>query len=295
MKRIITNDDACISVSAFSSPQHLWHYLESGHTLLFKEYAGTGIPQDYLSLEENDLELRWNSYTRSIKGLELALMDTADRLIGWRYTSWFGAFEGNEEELHVPYYRMVRAYKDAINIVLKSYFGENRIIEANYIYANFLNDQSTLLACFQYGRLFDWETQFEHRVSKAINPPRDKNPFVHMIDPDTIEGDGFIITRKKSGSSSGARRNYVDIVDIEKITPTLMTLWLDSDFQIEFDQKTLYPACEEDGGIFGTDAYGVDFYAGHITNPQQIIVNLQSKTNAESYQDAMQRVVGVEG
>lgn len=35
-----------VTVSAFSSPILLWPILESGASITFKEYSGTGIPPD---------------------------------------------------------------------------------------------------------------------------------------------------------------------------------------------------------------------------------------------------------
>jgi len=271
-----------ITVSAFVSPVLLWPLLESGSTITFREYSGTGIPPDYFKLNDLDLKGCWKSYSRSIQGLQEALADNASRLIHWHPSEGFG------ERLHTQHSMMVQAYSYEIRNNLWTYFGVNRTIEADACYAHFRADEAALLGCFRYGHIFDWSAAFEERKKLCYKPESDTCPIDRSVNPDIIEQtDGYVIERKLSNySGSGHRNTVVDITDITAVSTEMMVAWLTAGHRVEYDQKILSTP-EEDGTVFGTDAYGLDFYAGNIDQPETIISTIQKRTHWETVQEGI--------
>ena len=275
-----------VTVSAFSSPILLWPLLESGASITFKEYSGTGIPPDHFVLNDLDLNGRWKSYSRSAQGLQEALADNARRLIEWKYSSWFGSSDSFDERLHAPYSMLVQTYCSEICSDLSRYFGINRTIEAGACYAHFLADESALLGCFKYGRVFDWAAAREKRAQPNRKPEPDTSPFDHSTNSDIIEqAAGYIVQRKRSKySGSGHRNTVVEITDVVAVPAYKIAEWLNVGHRVEYGQKTLFEP-EEDGTVFGTDAYGLDFYAGRIDEPNTIIRTIQENTYWENIQE----------
>lgn len=265
-----------ISVSAFSSPEHLWSLLNEGYTLTFKEYEHSGIPPDYIQLGKLDLETRWKAYSRSLQGLLAALVDNAERLVRWRYMSWSGSASLRNPKFNDSYYMLVDTYRQQITQSMHRYYGINRVIEAGTWYSYFLCDEASLLACFQYEQLFNWQSHFQRKVDISGIPETEVCPVDYSQNPDIFESkDGYRIERVASSfSGSGLRYTMVFIYDIGAITSDQLVEWLNAGYHVEYNSATLFGP-EEDGLVFGTDAYGQDFYAGEITRPTDITASLQ--------------------
>jgi len=83
-------------------------------------------------------------------------------------------------------------------------------------------------------------------------------------------------------------KKSVDIFDIEKVSIDVFTSWLKSGFSIAYNLKTIFSAEEGegcDGFIFGTDAYGLDFGAGYLSDPTSVMKSLTDTTHWEAYQE----------
>lgn len=99
------------------------------------------------------------------------------------------------------------------------------------------------------------------------------------------QGDGYVIERVHSSFSGSCTRDTVVTLDNDHlITPALIAEWLSRGYILHFGGKKIFEP-EDDGSVFGTDAYGHDFYAGHISHPQGIISSIGSVTFTERIQE----------
>ncbi|WP_196160978.1 hypothetical protein [Reinekea sp. G2M2-21] len=268
--------DPSISVSAFSSPEHLWSLLNEGYTLTFKEYEHSGIPPDYIQLGKLDIVTRWKDYSRSLRGLLAALVDNAERLVQWRYMRWSGAASPQDPILADSYYTLVDTYRQQIINTMSRYYGVKRVIEAGAWYSYFLCDEASLLACFKYDQLFKWQSHFQWKAKYSGTPEAETCPVDYSQNPDILESkDGYRIKRVASSfSGSGLRYTIVCLCDMGVITSDQLIEWLNSGYHVEYSSVTLFGP-DDDGLVFGTDAYGQDFFAGEITRPTDITASLQ--------------------
>lgn len=275
-----------ISVSAFDTPEYLWELLLKGHKLDFREYEESGIPPDIFYLNDLDLVTRWDECSRSMAGLQSALLSNASRLIEWKFKSWWGR-SSNDSPLFNPYSRLAKTYSAEITKHLMNYFSVHRIIEAKCCYARFLVDEQTLLSTFKFSQIFDWETRYKQRaILESFPPPEAAPEGLAYKNEDILEqGEGYLIKRVHSSFSGSCTRDTVVTLDNNhQITPAQIAEWLSRGYILHFGGKKIFEP-EDDGSVFGTDAYGQDFYAGHISDPLGILSSIGTATFAERLQE----------
>jgi hypothetical protein len=276
-----------ITVSSFDSPEYLWELLNNGHTLVFREYENSDIPPDHFYLNDLDLVCRWDEYSRSIAGLQSALLSNATRLIDWKFKAWFGKNSNVGSSISDTYSRLVSFYSHQMNIYLSNYFSAIRIIEAGSCYTRFLIDELTLLSMINYDHIFDWEAQQAKRSTcfNSANFEIVPKSITHPEKDILARGDNFIIERRQSSFSGSCTRETVVILDSDRLpSPTLIAEWLSRGYILHYAGKNIFSP-EDDGSVFGTDSYGQDFYAGHISYPEGILSTVGNESFAERLQN----------
>ena len=159
-----------IKVSSFLPIDQMLEHLEAGMELNFKEYDDLNIPPAYIkhhnehgivfgSKESKNI---WNKYHPSL--FESALNDQIERIMTWNYTYWFGNNDNQfNETLHEDYSLLVTSYRSLLSKQLRKYSGIDRIIECSATFAHFLADESTLLECFEFQHIWNWQYSFSKR------------------------------------------------------------------------------------------------------------------------------------
>lgn len=267
------------TLSAFDSPDNLWRILTSGKKITFREYEGTGIPPLTMHIDEHDLVTQWENYPKSLMGLQSALIDNANRLVEWKYFNW--SDKNQHSELSSHYRLLVDKYKKEISKDLSRYFSFHRNIEAGSNYSRFLIHEQTLLKLFVIGFIFDWQEKDLQIAGCETKPAIENMPDHYQEDNDQIKGNGFSISRRSYGRS---RKTIVDINDIDLVTAEQLVDWLRKDYHCEYNGKTVFKP-DSSGDVIGTDAYGMDFYAGNIKNPSSILNSMKEQSLSEKWQD----------
>jgi hypothetical protein len=283
----VVNDST--TVSSFDSPEYLWELLINGHNIVFREYENSDIPPDNFYLNDLDLISRWDEHSRSIAGLHSALLSNATRLVDWKFKAWCGKACNVDSPLSHTYSRLVSFYSHQLNTLLSNYFSVHRIIEAGSCYAQFLIDELTLLSMYNYDQIFDWEAQQTKRNAYLNSATFETVPkcITHPDRDILARGENFIIERRHSSISGSCSRETVVILDSERQpSPSLLAEWLSRGYILHYSGKQIFSP-EDDGSVFGTDTYGQDFYAGHISHPQGILSIVGNETFAERLQNGV--------